>query len=179
MHLTGELVFKSYKPLELDLNMLFVRRHKIGTFKEEIEIFPLTKLPRDKDEFIFNNGHPVELYVVYNEYNSTEQLVQPEQFAWFDKGPDTEDLYDITIKEINVILNEYNGYVDVEVDDEYPDVAILLEGKAILSFVSSYEDENDDDVELCDNCGSDDLYYNSAGDISCNICDWKQNKEII
>jgi len=178
MHLTGELVFKSYRPLELELSMLFVRRQHVGTFKEQVEIFALTSIPRDKDEFISINGHPVELCVVFNEYDAVDLLVQPEQIAWFDEGPDTEDLHDITIKEINKILNDYGGYVDVEVDEEYPDTAILAEGKAILSFIDSYVDV-DDDYDMCENCGSDDLYYNSSGDISCNNCGWEENEELI
>jgi hypothetical protein len=171
MHITGELVFKSYRPLELELSMLFVRRHYIGTIKEQIEIFALDKLPKNKDEFISINGHPVELCVVFNEYDAVDLLVQPEQIAWFDEGPEAEDLRDITLKEINIILNNYGGYVDVEVDEEYPDTAILMEGKAVLSFIDSYVDE-EEGYDECENCGSDDLYYNSSGDISCNNCGW-------
>jgi hypothetical protein len=173
MTLTGELVFKSYRPLELELSMLFVRRHYVGKSIEQVEIFALTKLPKDKDEFISINGHPVELYVMHNEYNATEPMVQPEQIGWFDEGPDTEDLHDITLKEINTILNHYGGYVDVEVDEDYPDIVVLAEGKAILSFIDSYVDEDEDDT--CENCGSDDLYYNSSGDISCNNCGYEDN----
>ena len=171
MYLTGELVFKSYRPLELELSMLFVRRQYVGKSIEQVEIFALTTLPRDKDEFISINGHPVELCVVFNEYDSIDLLVQPEQVGWFDEGPDTEDLHDITLKEVNTILNHYGGYVDVEVDEDYPDTALLAEGKAILSFIDSYVDL-DDDYDMCENCGSGDLYYNSSGDVSCNNCGW-------
>jgi len=178
MHLTGELVFKSYRPLELELSMLFVRRQHVGKSIEQVEIFALTSIPRDKDEFISINGHPVELCVMNNEYNATEPLVQPEQIAWFDEGPDTEDLHDITLKEINKILNYYGGYVDVEVDEDYSDIVILAEGKAILSFIDSYINYEDDN-DICENCGSDDLYYNSSGDVSCNNCGWDDIEDSI
>ena len=61
-------------------------------------------------------------------------------------------------------------------DEDYPDIVVLAEGKAILSFIDSYVVEEDD---MCENCGSDDLYYNSSGDVSCNNCGWEENEEII
>lgn len=178
MYITGELVFKNYKPLKLEPGMLFFRILNGGTFKEHIEIYALDRIPLNEEEYIRENGHPIEMYVVDNEYNAQDPLVQPEQIAWFDEGPETEDLHDITIKEINTILNDYGGYVDVEVDEEYPDIVILAEGKAILSYISDYDDDIEDD-DVCYNCGSDDLYYNSSGDISCNNCGWEENEELI
>jgi len=178
MHLTGELVFKNYKPLKLEPGMLFFRILNGGTIKEHVEIYALDRTPMNEEEYIRENGHPIEMYVVNNEYNAQDPLVQPEQVAWFDEGPETEDLHDITIKEINTILNDYGGYVDVEVDEDYPDTALLAEGKAILSFIDSYVNV-DDDYDMCENCGSDDLYYNSSGDVSCNNCGWDDIEDSI
>ena len=47
-----------------------------------------------------------------------------------------------------------------------------------MSYISDYDDDDEED-EQCENCGSDDLYYNSSGDVSCNNCWLEENEEII
>ena len=37
--------------------------------------------------------------------------------AWWDDGPQFDELRDIELKDINYILEEYDGEVDIEISD--------------------------------------------------------------
>ncbi len=115
----AELVLKSYKPLSLEKGMLFINKFGYKTLKEEIEVYELTTVPLDEEAYIEKNGYPVELYIIdpYCPYNNEEcVLATPDQIGWWDDGDDVDDLYTITTKQINKILNDYDGIVEIEVE---------------------------------------------------------------
>lgn len=144
--ITMELVFKSYMPKSLEKGMLFIR-----TTSEGNEIWELEKVPRQPiDEFIVENGAPVEPYIIYDEM---DLMVEPEHIAWLDEGDDVDELRDLTVDDMNYILNEYNGEIDVQIDEELFDddwevAPILVENKVIVSIPGTYyEEENEEDYE--------------------------------
>lgn len=146
---TGRLIFKSYKPLKLEKGMYFLVRQN-----KEMVIFQMNHVPLDMEAYIQLNGYPVDPYIIHQGNPNLDEdyiLAYPHQIGWWDAGEQTDDLYDITAKEINQILDN-DGWVDVEVEEDgdeqgYP-IPLLLEDKVILShhIPEEYYDEEDDDI---------------------------------
>ncbi len=148
MFYPAELAYRNYMPDELESGMLFMKILHQGTIKESIEIWTLDRVPQDKDRFLSENGAPIELYVIDEE---GEVLAEPDEIAWFDLGEAFMTLTDISLKEINIILNEYDGLVEIEISDEdyeegYVSPSYQMD-KVTLRFLTEYdEDEEDDDL---------------------------------
>ena len=139
MFIQAKLVPKSYKPLQLEKGMFF------STIKDStIQIHELTYIPRDIDIYLELNGYPIELYIVY-EGNSNlkefEILASPEQIGWFDEGNDSDELSDITIKQINNIFSNYDGYLAIEIDLDSP---TLYDNKVTIRYMDYDNDDNED-----------------------------------
>ena len=149
MYHPAELVLKSYKPLFLEKGMYFITKLNPGTRKEYVELWELKELPVNTEKFYAENGYPVELQVVYGD----QLLADHHEIAWWDEGEHSEDLYDITLKEINTVLADYDGEVDIEIDDRalheedlmHP---IVVNGKVVLSYSYVIDDEEDPIVNL-------------------------------
>ena len=148
MFYPAELAYRNYMPDELESGMLFMKILHQGTIKESIEIWTLDRVPQDKDRFLSENGAPIELYVMDED---GEVLAEPDEIAWFDLGEAFMTLTDISLKEINIILNEYDGLVEIEISDEdyeegYVSPSYQMD-KVTLRFLTEYdEDEEDDDL---------------------------------
>ena len=153
MYYLAELVLKSYVPLSLEKGMWFVQKlnhgHKI---KEQVEVFALKDVPQNMEDFLTKNGYPVEPYIINAD---DEVLASPEQIGWFDEGEHVDELHDITLKEINTVLNDYDGEIAIEGDlygyddDEcqYPEdkfFPTLYTEKVVLSFPEYEEGEEDE-----------------------------------
>jgi len=83
------------------------------------------------------HGAPVELIIIDDEGGL---LASHDEIGWWDDGDDSDEYRDVTLDDINYLLRELDGYVDILVDDEYG--PILLEDRIILSLAP--EDEFDD-----------------------------------
>lgn len=157
MYYEAELVLKSYRPLELEEGMLFV--NKIAR-TDVVELFILEELPDDEEKFIVAHGYPVELYIVQNEIALLPVIfATPEQIGWWDDD-DSEDFREITIEEINNVINEFNGWIEIYIDDEEEDSLpdgwtvdridgqpykpLLIEGRVILRYLTDEEDEEEE-----------------------------------
>lgn len=157
LHLTVELVLKSYMPKELEVGMWFITKINQDTPKEYIEVWALDKLPQEPfDEFITKNGAPVEPYLIYDE----DVVAEPHEIGWWDDGPVSDELRDITLAEVNHILIEWDGMVDVEIDEHsyahYEEIEfVFYEDKMVLSVPGTYEDEDDDEDEFWDDMDDD------------------------
>ena len=164
MFALAELVLKSYKPTKLEVGMLFVQKFQTATRWEHSEVFELLQLPQDQDEFIKKNGYPVEIYIIGE---NDEILAEPDEIGWWDEGEETDEYRDITLKDINFIINEFDSQVAIEVDymsydpdiDEegkdvvYPEdiqVPVTYEDKVVLSMPSEewYEDDYLTDADV-------------------------------
>jgi hypothetical protein len=144
MFYPAELVYKNYMPDELEKGMLFMKIYAQGTIKERIEVYTLDKVPFNKDQFLSENGAPIELFIMDDD---GEVLAIPAEIAWFDLGEAFMTLTDISLKEINIILNDYDGLVEIEIDDEdyeegYVSPSYQMD-KVTLRFLTDYDEEED------------------------------------
>jgi hypothetical protein len=48
-------------------------------------------------------------------------VVEPHEIGWIDEGDDSEELYPISIEEINYILNECDGWLELEIIEDFFD----------------------------------------------------------
>ena len=146
MHYTCKLSFKSYMPKRLEKGMYFLIRRK-----DEMEVIQLEHVPLNEEEFLQDNGYPVELVLVdpgNPNLNDGFVIAQEDEIGWWDDGEHTDELRDITIKEINNIIQFNDGWVDIEIDEDDADddilSPILYSDKVVLSYT---EQENEDDDE--------------------------------
>jgi len=140
----AEIVLKSYLPPELEVGMLFTNRISVGVMEPFVELFELEEIPEDPDSFMAKHGVPVELAIVDDEGNL---LASHDEIGWWDDGEHTDELRDITLDDINYLLREFEGYVDIDGDED--EGVTLIEDKVVLSLVPD-EDFDDWDVTLND-----------------------------
>lgn len=148
MYLECQLVFKSYKPLTLEKGMLFLTNIKGGHAIRE-----LNEVPRDQDEFITINGYPVEPYImdIGNVNLKEEQIVAtPEQIGWFDEGDHSDEISDLSVSNMNDILEHFDGWIDLEMeeteDGEY--IPLLYNNKVTIRLPEDYDNDDwDDDID--------------------------------
>lgn len=162
MFIEARLVFQSYIPNEFEIGMLFTRKIqmlKLKTMIEYYEVFELKELPRDRESFLLINGWPVAPFIysiTANPDSFADILATPNQIGWWDDEPwdnENEDamIRDIDIKDFNYILENYDGNIDIEVDDDVfhnEDVAqpVIYMDKVTLCIPmeKAYTDEYDD-----------------------------------
>lgn len=158
MFISVELVFKSHMPKNLEPGLWFITKINPGTKKEYSEIWELDKHPTESlEEFIVKHGAPVEPYIMYNE----QALAEPEEIGWWDEGDNTDELRDITLKDINYLLEYFDGFVDIEIDDDLLDnedeiSPVLYMNKVLLCFPGLYEDEYEEEDDEEDDDDDDD-----------------------
>jgi hypothetical protein len=138
MWYTGEIVLKSYLPFTLEEGMLFVNRISVGIMEPYVELWALEEVPEDADAFMATNGAPVELFIIDDD---EELLATEEQLGWWDEGQHTDELREISLDDINFILRECDGYIDIEISDETEDPGVILfEDRVILRVPESDDD---------------------------------------
>jgi len=130
MWFPAEIILKSYLPLELEVGMLFVNRISVGVIHPYIALFELEEIPEDPDTFMSKHGVPVELAIIDED---GDLLASHDEIGWWDDGEHTDELRDITLDDINYLLSEFDGYINIETDEEND--IILIEDKVILSLI--------------------------------------------
>ena len=135
----AEISLSSYLPDELQEGMLFINRISVGVIEPYIELFELEEVPEDADAFMAKHGAPVEIAIIDED---DDILASHDEIGWWDDGDDVDEYREITLDDINYILRELDGYVDIEVDEHG---VILMEDKVILTLAP--EEEYDDDLE--------------------------------
>jgi hypothetical protein len=137
----AEFVLMSYLPDELEEGMLFINRISVGVMEPYIELFELKEIPEDPDEFMAKHGSPVQMWIIDD---NEDVLATPEQIGWWDEGEHVEDYREITLDDINFIIRDLDGYVDIMIDDEEESPTPLIgEGKVILSLADDEELEEE------------------------------------
>lgn len=131
-----ELSLLSYLPSELEEGMLFVNRISVGVIEPYIELWELEEIPDNIDDFLAKNGAPVKLFII--DEDETVIAVQ-EDIGWFDEGEHTDELREVTLNDINYILREFEGILNVELDDE--EDIVLMDDRIIISFIEYEEEE--------------------------------------
>jgi hypothetical protein len=100
----------------------------------------LEEIPEDQDAFMATNGAPVDIFIIDDDENI---LAVEEDFAWWDEGPWTDELREISLDDINFILQECDGYIDIEISEDEEEeglLPILFEDKIILRVPESDDD---------------------------------------
>jgi hypothetical protein len=139
----AEFAIESYLPNELEVGMLFINRISVGVIDPYIELFELEEVPEDADAFMAKNGAPVKIIIVDDEANV---IATHDEIGWWDDGDHTDEYRDVTLDDINYLLRELVGYVDIEVDEHG---VVLIEDKVILTLAPE-DDLEDWDVTLND-----------------------------
>lgn len=134
-----ELVMKSYMPKRLEEGMLFV-----NATPDSVSLFKLEKVPFDEEKFLVENGAPVELFIIDSEDESI--IAEPHEIGWLDEGEDVDELREVTLDDINYILNECEGFLEIQIEEEMFDqeemiIPIMYEQKVVISFLQEEEDE--------------------------------------
>lgn len=147
MFVAVELHFRHYDAEELRAGMLFMNHLYPGNEgREHIEIFELTKESMHEQitpEIMYmENGFPVYPYLLDLE---GKVVSTPEEIGLFDPGDVSDSLIEFGVKEMNFIMQEFDGLLEVFVDeDEYEQgltVPILDDGKVIIKFLDDNEEE--------------------------------------
>jgi hypothetical protein len=140
MWMPAEISLSSYLPSELEVGMLFVNRISVGVVEPYIELFELEEVPEDADTFMAKNGAPVEILIVNDQ---GDILASQDEIGFWDDGDNVDEYRDVTLDDINFLLRECDGYVDIEFD-EYG--VLIIEDRVILSLVPDEEFEDWDET---------------------------------
>lgn len=131
MWMPAEISLSSYLPPELEVGMLFINRISVGVIDPYIELFELEEVPEDADAFMANNGAPVKMIIITPEDGNVRAT--QDEIGWWDEGEDSDEYREVTLDDINFLLRECDGYVDIEFDDD--EDIVLIEGKVVLSLI--------------------------------------------
>ncbi len=139
-HYEAELALRSYMPKRLEIGMLFADVTEEGT-----TLWELDKIPRDEEAFMVENGAPMEVYIVDND---DSVIAEPHEIGWFDEGDDTDELRDITLDDINYILNEFDGWIEIEIIEDFFDedeqvIPNMYEQKVVVRLLTDEETEEE------------------------------------
>jgi len=134
----AELALRSYMPKRLELGMLFVDVTEEGT-----TLWELDKIPQDEEAFMVEHGAPMEVYIIDND---DSVIAEPHEIGWFDEGDDTDELRDITLDDINYILNEFDGWVEIEIIEDFFDedeqvIPNMYEQKVVVRLLTEETEE--------------------------------------
>jgi hypothetical protein len=86
------------------------------------------------------NGAPVEILIVNDQ---GDILASQDEIGFWDDGDNVDEYRDVTLDDINFLLRECDGYVDIEFD-EYG--VLIIEDRVILSLVPDEEFEDWDET---------------------------------
>lgn len=133
----AELALRSYMPKRLELGMLFADVTEEGT-----TLWELDKIPQDEEKFMIENGAPMEVYIIDND---DSVIAEPHEIGWFDEGDDTDELREITLDDINYILNEFDGWLEIEIIEDFFDedeqvIPNMYEQKVVVRLLTDEEE---------------------------------------
>lgn len=152
MFILSQLVFQSYIPEKLTKGMWF--KQSIidviyGSSYKYDRLFELNHIPQDMDSYIEINGYPVKpliMSITANPDNNADILATSDMIGWWDDGPQYDELRDVTMADLNYVLQHESGILDIEVTlDEEHAIPVLYDGKVTLR--DSIDDDNDEEEE--------------------------------
>jgi hypothetical protein len=134
----AELVLRSYLPEELEKGMLFA-----NLINGVIILWELQNIPENKDKFMVEHGAPMELYII--DQNGSI-IAEPNEIGWFDEGEDCDELRDVSLEDINTIVRDYNGWLEIEIYEDFYDedgsiIPNFAGQKVIIKFLTEDEEE--------------------------------------
>ncbi len=155
MFIEAELQFRHYNPKKIEPGMLFMNHINPGhPDKEHVQVWEITEdhfhneLPDEK--LIEENGYPVRPFIINDII-----IVTPEEIGTFviiNEEEDEEAYIEFGVTEMNFILREFDGWLDVLIDEDTLDGRLVEpvydeqnNNKVILKFID--EEEYIDDEE--------------------------------
>lgn len=179
MYILVKLIFQSYIPDEIDKTMLFKQRVSeviYGKVYEYDRVFQMSTIssmsPEDFDSFLQMHGYPVKPVIVSitaNPDDNADILATDEQIGWWDDGPHCDELRDIELKDMNFVLQEEDGVLEMEVrfhrteDGESVIEPVLFMDKVTLRIPTDEELEDEEDWDDMDDNPDDEPDTDSAG----------------
>lgn len=139
----AEISLSSYLPDELQEGMLFINRISVGVVEPYIELFELEEVPEDADAFMAKHGAPVELIIIDED---GDVLASHDEIGWWDDGDDSDEYRDVTLDDINYLLREFDGYVDIQIEDGEDFFVVFIEDRVVLSLVPEDDFEDWDET---------------------------------
>ena len=136
MYRQAELVTNSYHPIYISKGQLFLRRIWPGSDREYVELWKLDRnIDDDDDIFMAVHGAPVKLSIIDIRGNV---IAYPEDIGWFDVDDESDELHDVTLNELNKILDSYQGMLEIDVDDDY--VPLYQQDKVVIRYLQEEEE---------------------------------------
>lgn len=148
MWLKCKLHLDNYIPEKLEKGMMFIRNVFAGRDSYR-ELYILSKIPNvPLEEYLEEHGFPVILSIVYEGNRNDEIpviLADSSQIGWWDEGEHSDEYFDVTVKQLNIILQDFESEINLLMDDTGEElITDLFEGKCILSYPQeNYEYETD------------------------------------
>lgn len=150
MYILAKLVFLNYIPEKFERTMMF--KNDVG------EVYGFISPGMPLEQLIEENGYPVKPYIMpisANPDDYVEPLVYPEQIGWWDEGPQSDELRDVTKDDLNRVVLEEDGIIQLEVSiHQAPDGTEYVKPELYLDKVTfgiaiddeeEYELDNQDD----------------------------------
>ena len=151
MYAQAKLLLLHYMPDVLKKGMWFMSIKQNSYNDHYYSVHELNHIPLDMDSYINNYGFPV-LPVIYSMFNNNPDepesiLATPEQIGWYDKGDDSDELSNIDVNTINYILENYDGELAIEMENQ--EEVVLFQGLVTIRTTDNvpYGDDEDDDDE--------------------------------
>ncbi len=145
MYQPTKLIYRSYQPPQIEVGMLFAVSVTLYDDYSYLHVHELDKLPRDIDKYLEQNGWPVKPYLIKaidsNPDKAPVDVAYPDQLGWIEMEG---QLYPFDINDMNYISISNEGYVYVFIDDD-TDEPVLEDGKVVMAYIDSLQDEDDDD----------------------------------
>ena len=134
----AKLVLKQYIPKQLDFGMLFIMM-----VEDNPQIIELTDRWYTDESVISQYGYPVEMYIV-EENDESDIICNPEDIGWFDEGEESDSLIEFSLKQANYILSEYDGLLEIQIDEDSFDedesvIPIYVDQKVIIKYIDDDE----------------------------------------
>jgi len=146
MWIACELVFRHYNPKKLEEGMLFMNELNPGNeAKEQVEVWALkAESIHDQvsyDMMVFECGFPVQPWLITDDGRIA---AIPDEIGWFDPGKRSEELIPFTITEMNFIMQEFDGLLEIFVNEDELERGIVdpvyEDNFVILRFLTDDED---------------------------------------
>lgn len=152
MYYPALLILNNYIPKAIELGMLFKTVLYPNTDREFIELWSISdnhvRFFHDIDAFCAQYGYPVEVMIIDED---GETLAHPDQIGWWDEGKHTDELRDITLTDINRVIKEQQGNIEIEISSDAYQIAqvvpIMSEGKVILRIPTVEDDVPSNETE--------------------------------
>ena len=152
MWIATELHFRHYDADELNEEMIFMNHLYPGSEeKEHLELFSLSSsgfnIAEHSTEIVYmNNGFPVYPYLIDED---GKVVATPDEIGWFDHPKHETELQDFTVKEMNIVMRDFDGLIEILVDDdELEKGRILPIYEENLVILRGLLDDEDEDIEI-------------------------------